>query len=181
MRVFIAIPLPNELQNKLIELQNEFLQIGKLKLVEKENLHLTLKFLGEISDENKNKVIDELDGNIKFERFLLSLNSIGVFPSENYVRVIWVGISKGDEKLRELQSLIEQRLLKAGFKREKNFHSHITLARVKWIDKIKLKEILNKYKDKEFGSFYVESIDIMKSELKQRGPVYSLIKRIPVS
>ncbi|MEM2918442.1 MAG: RNA 2',3'-cyclic phosphodiesterase [Candidatus Altiarchaeota archaeon] len=179
MRVFIAIPVPNELKDILLNLQSEFSQIGKFKLVEKENLHLTLKFLGEISDEEKNKVIEALES-IKFESFNLSLASIGVFPSESYVRVIWVGISKGDEKIRELQNLVEQILSKLEFKKEKNFHSHITLARVKWIDKIKMREILNKYKGKEFGSFYVESIDIMKSELKQRGPVYSLIRRIPL-
>jgi len=178
MRVFIAIQLPKELRGNVQKVQEDFSKIGKLKLVEKENFHLTLKFLGEISEEEKKKVVEILIEKIKFKNFCITLKGVGVFPSKNYVRVIWVGVEEGKKEVIELQKSIDKSLYEVKFKKDEKFHPHITLARVKWIDKNKLKELLEKYKDKNFGNFTVSSIDVMKSELRARGPVYSLLKRI---
>jgi 2'-5' RNA ligase len=185
MRIFIAIPIPEEpkdLKENLLELQQKIKHFGKLKLVERENLHMTLKFLGEVSQEEGKieKILSALEETIpKIGNFSISLKSLGVFPSLNYVRVIWVGVEKGNEEVKKLQKTIDEKLKSFGFKEDRRFHPHFTLARVKWInDKENLKKILEKYKKEEFGRFEVDSIEIMKSELTKKGPIYTLLKKI---
>ena len=136
--------------------------------------------MDDISEEKKDRVIETLSEKVKTGAFSIGLHSVGVFPSPNYIRVIWVGVKKGDENIHNLQKSIDECLLPIGFEKDSKFHSHFTLSRVKWIDKEKLKELLKNYQNNGFGEFSVESIDVMKSELKQRGPTYSMLKRIRI-
>ena len=106
MRAFIAIELPYQMREYLSEIQEQLvLNDAKIKLVDKKNLHLTLKFLGEI-DDKKIEQINKSLSKIKFTPQTISISEIGVFPSENYIKVIWAGI-KPAEKICELQQQIE--------------------------------------------------------------------------
>lgn len=172
MRAFIAIEIPEELKEEIIKLQNEIVsKVGreKLKLVERENLHITIKFLGEISDRDV-KIIKEKIEEVCRKKipFSISLIGLGVFPNEDYIRVIWVG-----GKSRELEEIAE------GLNRELNkelglskeeFKIHLTVSRVK--EKINIKDILEKYKEKKFGEFEVKEIKLKKSTLTPAGPIY---------
>ena len=100
---------------------------AKLSLTK--SFHLTLKFLGEVRPDDTDKIKDILK-NIKFEKFVVSLDSIGVFPTENYIRVVWVGL-KPEDKVLDLQKNIDESFREL-FKKEKDFKAHITLARVKF-------------------------------------------------
>ena len=106
MRLFVAIDLPEELKEYFSQVQN---QIGEdsaqLSYVQKENLHITLKFLGEVKEENIKK-IKEILGNIKFRPFSLVTEKMGIFPDENYIRVVWIGF-KGEDILFELHKSID--------------------------------------------------------------------------
>src|SRR3989344_8261557 len=98
MRLFIAINF-NELKDYFIELQKLLPSNARLSFTK--DFHLTLKFLGEIQPNNAEKIISALK-NVKFHKFEAFLNSIGIFPTENYIRVVWVGLNP-EEKGIELQ------------------------------------------------------------------------------
>ena len=131
MRLFIAIEIPEEIKEHISKIQEKMdTAKNKIRFVNKDNIHLTLKFLGEVQP---NKV-DDIKNNLKkitFKPFSAVLDNIGVFPSESYIKVIWIGL-KPEEPILELQKTIDEALKKM-FKKEKNFKPHLTVARVKYI------------------------------------------------
>lgn len=171
MRLFIAIDIPKEIKDKLFDLQKQIgSDLAKISWVHKKNLHLTLKFLGELP-ENKVEGIKERLRTIKLNSFEVELNSLGVFPNENRIRVIWVGLKS--EHIYELQIKIDQELLDL-FSKDTRFQSHLTLGRVKFIkNKEKLKE---KLKLKCDGRFFVKKFKLIKSSLTREGPIYETIE-----
>lgn len=166
MRLFIAIGF-NELRNYFIELQNRLPKNARLSLTK--TFHLTLKFLGEVQPDKAEKVANILK-NIKFKHFSVHLDSIGIFPTENYIRVVWVGL-KPEDKVLELQKNIDESL-KELFKKEKDFKAHITLARVKYPeDKKSFVEQIKRIKV-ESKKIEVKDFRLVKSTLIREGPVY---------
>lgn len=171
MRCFIAIDLPNEAKEELSRIQKEINEEAKLKFVEPQNLHLTLKFLGEISDAQVNKVKEALKG-INFEKFSAMLSDIGIFPSPSYIRVVWVSLQPA-QLLKELHDKIDSALASSGFKKENRFESHITLARVKAIkDKKAFTKQIQTIKIKPI-EFVADSFALKKSTLTKEGPIYA--------
>jgi len=174
MRAFIAIDLPDAIKEELSRIQEgikeKTKEDAKLKFVEAENLHLTLRFLGEISAVQVNRAKEALKS-IHFEKFTAQLSNAGVFPSPVYIRVVWIGLEPAD-KIKELQEKIESILAKAGFEKEKRFESHVTAARVKTI---KNKELfiktLNAINVKPI-EFPIDSFILKKSTLTREGPIY---------
>lgn len=180
-RGFIAIDiyaLP-----RLIEFEKEIEKTGaNVKLVEPENVHITLKFLGDTEEEQ----IDEIERIIKdavkeINSFHIQLKGAGVFPNQNYIKVIWIGIEHGEE-IATIAHKIDGQFSRLGFKKEKRgFSPHLTVARVKSAkNKEKLLQIIEKYKDVEFGDIEVDSIKIKKSDLTQKGPIYTTLREIKI-
>ena len=165
MRTFIAIDMPEEIQQYLKWTQK---QLGNAKLKLVKEFHLTLKFLGEVSEE-KIEEIKLLLREIKFKPFKTRLTNIGVFPSENYIRVVWVGLEEKDIKI--IQEDIDETLQKI-FPKEKRFSAHVTLVRVKFVDnKEKFVDNIKKIKiDKK--EFEVKEFKLKKSTLTREGPIY---------
>ena len=172
MRCFIAIEIPPF--PMIAKLQDAI--AGKVRFVDIKNMHLTLKFLGEINGNMVNKIKD-IVGYCKPEQFRIKLNGIGFFPNDKHVKVIWVGISNPDMVIK-LMHCIDEKLTPIGFKMENNHVPHITVARVK--GKINTKK-LDVFANVEFGEFIVERIKIKKSTLTTEGPVYSDLYEIPLS
>lgn len=172
MRLFIAVDIPEEVKKELLKIQEEIKRLGKLNLIPKENIHITLKFLGEA--KNSEEITNILE-TLEFEKFLLISNKIGFFPNENYISVMWLGF-KEDEKLIELQKQIDE-ALSSHFKKGKDFVTHATIARVKHI-LFENKEKLVSLKNRELKSFKFEisSFKLMKSTPTPQGPVYETIK-----
>ncbi len=175
MRLFISIEMPDEIKEYLGTIpQNIDAQKDKVRWVEHKQMHLTLKFLGEVQPD-KVKDISEALRKIKIAPFSVNLSDIGVFPNENYIRVIWVGLNP-EKEILELQKNIDESLKKL-FKKEKDFKAHITLARVKYIDNKedfigKLKNIKIEGKKIDISNF-----KLMKSTLTPLGPVYEEVER----
>ncbi|MEM1577597.1 MAG: RNA 2',3'-cyclic phosphodiesterase [Candidatus Pacearchaeota archaeon] len=170
MRCFIAIDIPNTIKEELEKIQKFIINDIKAKFVEKENIHLTLKFLGEINDYKVNFVIEELK-KLKIKKFEAYLNGVGFFPNENFIRVFWIGLEP-KEIIEKIHEDIDN-ALKKYFKKDKNFESHITLARIK---SIKNKEdFIKKIKNLEIKKtkFLVEEIKLKKSILTKDGPIYN--------
>ena len=166
MRLFIAIDF-DELKDYFNELQSLLPKNAKLSFTKA--FHLTLKFLGEVQPNDAEIVINILK-NVKFKPFSVRLDSIGIFPTENYIRVVWVGL-KPEDKILELQKNIDESL-KSLFKKEKDFKAHITLARVKYPeDKKSFIEQLKRIKV-ESGKIGIKDFRLIKSTLTPKGPVY---------
>ena len=175
-RCFIALDLPRNVINEIKKIQN-LIKEKKLfdgKLIEPENLHLTLKCLGEIN-ENKIKEVKEKLKEVEFNKFKVHLGNIGVFPSKynSYIRVIWIELlGKG---VFDLQKQIDN-LLSDVFKSEYRFMSHITIARIKRVyDKNGFLEYLDKILVPKLN-FEVNRFFLKKSELFESGPVYKDIE-----
>lgn len=166
MRVFIAIDLPQEIEDYFKEIQNQIKSNVKLSLAK--DSHLTLKFLGEIDQEKVDDTTEKLN-KIKFAKFKIRLSEIGFFPSENYVRVVWIGIIPVEE-INGLQKRVDSALKQ--FPSDFKFHPHITLARVKFIEG--KKEFIDKIKNIKIKpiEFEVSNFKLIKSTLTPEGPVY---------
>ena len=165
MRLFIAINF-DEIKYYFVELQ-KLLPNAKLSLANA--FHITLKFLGEV-EPNKVEVIVNTLKKVKFDPFNVFLDSIGVFPTENYIRVVWIGINP-EKKVMELQKIMDESL-KGSFKKEKDFKAHITLARVKYLEN--KKEFIEQLKNLKVESIKIEVKDfrLVKSTLTPKGPIY---------
>jgi len=175
MRTFIAIDFLEEVKEELSKAQKK-LPEAKMTIVKKENIHLTMKFLGELNDNEVNKVKEVLR-KMKFERFKAKLGEIGVFPNPSFIGVVWIGIEP-KERFIEIHDKIDEELSKQGFRKDKAFESHATLARVKWLkDKKNFVEKLQKIKIKPI-EFEVSSIALKKSVLTREGPVYEDIAKV---
>jgi 2'-5' RNA ligase len=128
-----------------------------------------LKFLGEVKPENVEFVISNLK-KIKFRKFPIFLDTVGIFPSENYIRVVWVGL-KPEDRILELQKGIDETLNQL-FRKEKDFKAHITLARVKYPeDKKQFVEELKKIKV-ENRKVEIKDFRLIKSTLTPKEPIY---------
>ncbi len=170
MRLFAAIEIPEDVKGYMAKIQEEISGTqAKIRLVKKNQIHLTLKFLGEVRPDKVDDIKKELK-KISFAPFSVYLDKIGVFPNESCIRVVWVGL-KPEEPIMDLQNNIDENLKKL-FKKEKNFKAHLTLARVKYIDNeekfvARLKKI--NIENKKVG---INNFKLIKSTLTPEGPVY---------
>lgn len=174
LRIFIAIEMPDEVIAEVARVQ-EVLSGQKFtgKMTELENLHVTLKFLGEI-DEKKMEEVRELLQSVKFEAFEARLMRAGTFSIRGMPHIVWIKI--GGKGIFELQKKIDA-ALEGLFTREIRFMSHLTIARVKYVaDKGRFKEYV-----RNIGvngvHFSLKEFCLKKSELKPLGPVYYEIEK----
>lgn len=179
MRCFIAVDLPDEIKKEIFKeivlpLKNRNLPV---KWVEKVNLHITLKFLGEISEKDVGKIKDKLQDKIKgIGRFKINLFGLDYFGSFSNVRVIFVKIKDGEVYLKKLFEIIEDFSYKEiGIVKEKRaFSGHLTIGRVKKGKKVFWSDLSLDLK-KEY-IFWVDKITLFKSVLTPQGPIYTKIK-----
>jgi len=183
MRTFIAIGLPQEIKDALACLQNKLKQSGAdIRWVEPQNIHLTLKFLGERDDKKLEKIkqiLEEVAKNIS--PFRIRLFSLGAFPKINFPKVIWVGIDKGDNETIEIAKELEERIAQLGIpKEDRPFSSHITIGRMKSpLNRERLIQNLQELENslgEQNLEFVVTKITLFKSTLTPKGPIYEVLK-----
>ena len=179
MRTFIAIDLDAPLKKNLEVLIDELRPNGKnIRWVTAEAMHLTLKFLGEVADQDIPGTATALASVVKnHQTFSLVLRGTGWFPpGRKNPRVIWAGVLEG-ACLKNLQQDIESAMEKLGFEREKReFHPHLTLGRVKFPSRSEpLLLELEKHKETVFGEMQVRKITFFKSTLKPSGAEYGVL------
>ncbi|MFZ2456190.1 MAG: RNA 2',3'-cyclic phosphodiesterase [Candidatus Altiarchaeia archaeon] len=177
MRAFIAVSCPPEVKAQLAQAAERLKPMGDLKVVGEENMHLTLRFLGEVEENKVEELISALSTVKKQGGFVVCVKGLSAFPGPGSPRVLWAGTGKGDKELRELHEAIDGVIGPLGFGRDEHFSSHYTIARVKYLkEKTGLRQILDEYKEKVFGCFLVDSFCLMKSELHRIGPVYTVVR-----
>jgi len=184
LRTFIALELTEEVHRQLGQIQDELKKSGAdVKWVNPSGIHLTLKFLGQVSldlIEEIKKALDQLAKEHK--SFQLSISQLGAFPKVEYPRVIWVGIDQGKEKAIELAQGLEQRLINLGFLPEKRpFKPHLTLGRVRSNrNRQQLKELLQSTTFSQ-SPMQANTLTLFKSTLTPQGAIYEPLHEVKLS
>jgi 2'-5' RNA ligase len=186
IRTFIAIELPEEVKKKLSELEEQ-LKSARLsaKWVAPTSIHLTLKFLGNITVDSVPGVTRAMEeAALNVAPFQLEVSGIGVFPNPRRVQVVWAGVNGDIDRLLELQKRIDSGLEVLGFVPESRpFTAHLTVARIREEASSLEREAAGRlvtgiqFIAPEFG---VDSISLMKSQLRREGPIYTRLVSVPL-
>jgi len=180
IRSFIAIEIEEQgVLAKIIRIKNSISDLGlDVKPVEDENIHITIRFLGEITLTTLNEIKNILNNVTKIVKpFTIGIKGVGAFPNALRPRVIWVGITEGFDNLVVIRKYIDSEITRLKLidvhRDEHEFSPHITIARVKSLRNInKFIEFYQSYKDFEFGVSPVSKIKLKQSTLTPRGPIY---------
>jgi 2'-5' RNA ligase len=181
MRVFTGIKLDESSRVNLISALKEFKKISSpIKWVKPENIHLTLRFLGEMPEDRAALLCRSLSAvNYRSGAFTLRIRGFGKFGRRKDVRILWGGI-EALTPLKELYSDLEEQLSKLGFKREERpFSPHLTLGRNKKVfDFRRILDIIEENRSTEIAELKVKAFQVFKSTLTADGPIYSVLKEI---
>ena len=181
IRAFLALDIDNEtILKRVTGIQKLMLETGAdLKTVKIQNVHVTIRFLGKIRHSMLDSICEEMK-KVQFSPFNLKITGIGAFPSINYPRVVWAGITDGRDRIKKIFDQLEPLLCQLGFNSDKKgFKSHITIARVKTgKNKKQLSEFISKNAKYDFGNIEIECLKLKKSDLTPNGPVYSTLRSI---
>ena len=177
-RAFIAVDLDCGLRadKVLTELRTSG---ADLKLVEMRNLHLTIRFLGDTEEERIGDIRRAIEESVRGEApFELRFRGLGVFPNQNYIKVVWIGLD-GAEPLELIARKLDDSLEKGGFGREGKFSPHLTVARVKSPrNRDRLTGLLKEHGNEDLGSMTVGKIALKKSVLSSAGPTYTTVEEV---
>ena len=183
IRSFIAIELPAEVTTKLEQIQNilKSPRYDFVKWVPASNIHITLKFLGNIRPTKIDDVVAVMDRISRtYSPFELEIGDIGAFPNLNNPRVLWIGVDGDIDKLRALQTSLEDGLAGVGFAKElRAFTPHLTLARLREhispADRREFRELIMTKSPRVSHRFLVTALSLMRSQLQSSGAVYTRI------
>jgi 2'-5' RNA ligase len=181
VRSFIAFDIESAaVLSKVATAQNLLAQTGAdLKLVEPQNIHITLRFLGNITSAMVERIFEEMK-KIQFTPFNVQIKGLGVFPDLRYPRVVWAGIAEGAEQLKSIFSQLEPRLRSLGFAPDaKGFSPHLTIARVRsGRNKAQLAKFITENASYDFGPVAAKCLRLKKSDLTPKGPIYSTLREV---
>ncbi len=172
VRAFTAVDIPEEISEKLKELEKE-INVGRP--VAPDKMHTTLEFFSSLDSPAQEEVEKGLE-NIELKPFEIEVQSLGVFPSKKYIRVLWAGINS--EKIFKLYEQASHHEIESD--NDYDFHPHITVLRIDNIrkgDKKKLHQALEDYKGTSFGTFTVKNVKLYRSDLRPHGSEYTLLQK----
>jgi len=182
VRLFISINVPIEIKKDLASFQRKLIDLVDGNFVSRENMHITMKFLGDVKDEQVAQIKTLCADAVFGHKFLAEVKGAGAFPAPNFARIIWAGVGAGSVMLSQIRDALDSKLDHLGFKEDRDFHAHITLVRVKRIkNKQALVQLIKNNKETMFGKFGVEAVNLMKSELGRAGAVHSKVSEFSLS
>jgi 2'-5' RNA ligase len=184
IRAFVAVDMDEaSVVSKLVEAQRALRDLGAdLKLVETENIHATVRFLGEVPAATIELVKEQMN-EVKFSAFDMEFLGLGAFPNLRRINVVWVGMRNGSEEISHIFQQLEPRFRKIGFEPDnRGFSPHVTIARAKTGRmKDELAKLVDEMRDTPFGVVHVEEVRLKKSILTPKGPLYSTIHAVRAS
>ena len=184
LRTFIAVSLPATVLAGVEKLIRSLqASLDGIHWVEPKNLHVTLKFLGDVPLNDLPQLIKTVTQSVQqVDSFDLTFQGFGVFPNRESPKTIWIGCREGSEELIQLAEKINEGLIPLGFPREhRRFSPHLTIGRVKKASHHSpLLTILDEQQDRSFGSCGVSEVQVFSSELTRRGPIYDELAAIPL-
>jgi 2'-5' RNA ligase len=192
MRLFFAVDLPEDLADPLAALQAEFGAAEGLRVTDPEQAHVTMQFLGEVDTAGAEANGDGRLRDVKragaaavdaaaLDPFEVEVGGLGVFPSPEYISVLWTGVREGGDQLTRLQAALEAETVDLGFEPdEHDFTPHITLARM---DDARGKDLIQealRERDPTVGRFEVSELRLKRSTLTDEGSEYDTVARFPL-
>ncbi len=171
MRSFVAVEIQDDgILDAIAKIQSDF--HIKTTAVNKKNMHFTLLFLGEVSEETVSEIKQALS-TISFKKFEVEFTHVGAFPNPRSPRVIWIGVDdQSSKQLMDLASQVEKKLGPLGFRPDKPFKPHLTIFRVKnRIDDIS--GTIERFKKVSLGKYTMTELKLKQSILTPSGPIYS--------
>ena len=187
IRAFIAIELDESIKDGLTELQERLkgkVPRGSARWVRPKGIHLTLKFLGDVPADQIGEITRALQKSCQgFAPFSLSCGGLGCFPTLKRPRVVWVGIQEETGTLAQLQKAIEENVAPLGYPTEKRkFSPHLTLGRVQRRvssgDRRRLGELVGASEIGMLGQMEVRSVNLIRSDLRPSGAVYTRLAEV---
>lgn len=174
-RLFVAVPVSKEVQERIKIIYQQLKDTGAdLKLVSLENLHFTLKFLGEVEENKIMEIAEKINAFAsKRNHFSVGLKGVGAFPNKNLIKVIWIGVNNS-----QLISLIKDLDKELNYlkKNEQEEMPHLTIARIKTEkNKEKLANFIKNFANENLGEIVVEKLSLYESKLTREGPHYTLL------
>jgi 2'-5' RNA ligase len=179
VRAFLALEVAEDVKERIMELERKIKASGAdVKLVEQENLHITMKFLGDVTADVVERVYEAMK-TVREVKFQLEVKGTGVFPNLRMIRVLWVGAGAGGDKVVSIFRQLDSELVRKGFPRERDFTPHITIGRVRSLrNKEDLLRVIEEYRGRIFGTIAIDKISLKKSELTPNGPIYSNLREV---
>ncbi|TMT85253.1 RNA 2',3'-cyclic phosphodiesterase [Haloterrigena sp. H1] len=184
MRLFVSVDLPDDFAESVADLQAEFAEASGLSFTDPEQAHLTMKFLGDTDEDSLPDLERELEAAVDdadIDPFTVRYGGLGVFPTLEYISVLWLGVEDGGDELTRLHESIEARTTDLGFDPESHdFTPHVTLARMEHAGGKELVQELVAERDPTIGETRVDEIRLTESTLTEDGPVYSTVESFPL-
>lgn len=171
-RVFSAVSIEDQEVLKELKEVQDHLNLG-FNPVDPEKMHITLQFFQDVTANEIDELKKTID-NVDIETFTLELQGVGVFPSNDYIRVIWAGAES--QRMHRLKEAVSRHTVEDD--NDNSFKPHVTLLRVENVSgdrKRKLQKTLSEFEDHRFGTINVERIDLYESVLNSKGTVYNKI------
>lgn len=184
MRCFVAVPVPGPVRDLLVRVQEALARGGDaVKWVEKENLHLSLKFLGEVTEDQVGRLSELLTAEAaRWPRMKLSYAGAGAFPERGAPRTVWAGATGDLGKLAGLAAAVERAAEQVGVPREgRPFVAHVTLGRVRSLRNLKsFQALIDAQSRVPLGDDVVEEFVLFRSTLTSQGPIYEPLASFPL-
>ncbi len=181
IRSFIAFDINNEaVLQKFSEAQRSLVDSdADLKIVEPRNIHITMRFLGDISSSMIDSIQEGMR-KVSFTAFDCEIKGLGVFPDLRHPRVVWAGMRKGSNELKSVSAQLEPQLRQLGFQADaRGFSAHLTLARVRTgRNRLELVRCIQDMVDYEFGVVRADCLRLKRSVLTPKGPIYSTLREV---
>ena len=169
-RLFIGISAPNHVKSSIRRIRH---QLPEFRWVPEDNLHLTLRFIGDVDAELAERIV-ELLSPIRVELFILPVKQVGCFPRRGRPGIVWVGHDKGHPRLFQLQKQIEDTLVALGVEAEtRAYHPHVTIARTARAKPGAVKQFVRDNRNFETAPFKVEGFTLFSSKLSSEGAQYT--------
>lgn len=183
LRSFVAVPLPAELQQQLLDgARSLAAELPAVKWSAKvENLHLTVRFLGDVSLSTLSVLAEALsEASSGHPTFALALHGLGAFPDAQHANTFWAGIDDGEGQLARVVDLVEGAFERLGVARERRpFHPHVTVGRCK--AGVDARRALEGWRGHHFGTVAVTALHLYESRLGGGGSTYVLRCRAPLA
>ena len=187
VRTFIAVDIPSQVRDRARQLIDCLRASGaEVTWVRPENLHLTLKFLGDVPDVELGKVCRAVEQSAaRAASFEVFCGGAGAFPDVRRPRTIWMGLQRGEQEMAALHAGMDKALAKAGYPRDnRRYHPHLTIGRLRrggGPQQQDLSRLIQDNSDYEAGPTFVTEAIVFSSVLQKSGPTYEVLARAPLT